>query len=447
MMYTYQDLLAVGDDEHERMRFVQDAVRAHKQTRPYAIARDAEAYDRRLNVTINRYTQVIYDLAGNAYDDPTRANHRLASGFFQRFINQETQYLLGDGVILSDPANKDKLGKDFDAKLMDVGHDALVGGVAFGFWNHDHLDVFRLTEFVPLYDEESGALCAGIRFWRVHELKPRRYTLYELDGYTDYVRPRNGDMAVMHDKRPYRVTVATSQVDGTTIYAGENYPTFPIVPCWGNNYKQSELIGLREHIDCYDLIKSGFANDLDEATLLYWIIEGAGGMDDADLARFLDRIHVVHAASVADDQKVTSHTQDVPFAAREAYLSRLEADMYKDYQALDVSVISGGQRTATEIRAAYTPLDKKCDLFEHCIKTFLRDVFALAGIDDEPTFTRHQISNDNEMTQQVVLAAPLIGDSMAIRKLPFLSPEEVNELLEEREADEFAAFHATNETD
>ena len=441
-MYTYNDLVNVGEDEQDRMEFVQNAVKAHKNTTFYQIAKDAEQYDRRRNVTINHYVRILYDLAGNAYADPWRANHKLASGFFQRFVNQQNQYLLGNGVVFSNESTKDKLGEDFDQDLMECGHAAIVGGVAFGFWNHDHLDVFRVTEFVPLYDEESGALAAGIRFWRVSDEKPRRYVLYEVDGYTDYVRPRDGEMQVLHEKRPYVLHVATSEIDGTTIYDGENYESFPIVPLWANQYKQSELVGIREDIDCYDLIKSGFANDIDQASLIYWLIQGAGGMSDMDLAQFMDRLKTVGAAVVGEDQKVEAHTQDVPFEAREAYLSRLESDMYKDYQALDVSTLAGGQKTATEIEAAYEPMERKSKLFENCVRLFLRDILRLAGVDDEFTFKRAQIANQTEETQTVLLAAPLIGDEAAIRHIPWLTPDEIDEILAERDA---AGFEMTHE--
>lgn len=446
-MYTYQDLLNVGDDEAQRMSFITDAVKAHKATRLYAVAKDAEQYDRRLNTTINKYVKIIYDLAGNAYADPFRASHKLASGFFQRFVNQETQYLLGEGVIFTDPATKERLGEDFDQSVMDAGHDALVGGVSFGFWNHDRLDVFRVTEFVPLYDEESGALAAGIRFWRVSDEKPRRYVLYELDGYTDYVRPKDGEMSVLHEKRPYVLHVATNAIDGTTIYDGENYESFPIVPLWANQYKQSELVGIKEDIDCYDLIKSGFANDIDQASLIYWLIEGAGGMDDLDLAQFVDRLKTVGAAAVGEDQKVEAHTQDVPYEAREAYLTRLEQDLYKDFQALDVSTLTGGQKTATEIKAAYVPLDRKADLFENCVRRWLNDILKLAGVDDTYTFKRVRIENETEETQNVLLAAALIGEEAAIRHIPWLTPEEVADILEARDADEYGRFHGDDGDD
>ena len=63
-----------------------------------------------------------------------------------------------------------------------AAQDALCQGAVYGFWNLDHVDYFKATEFVPLYDEETGALMAGIRFWQISENKPLRATLYEEHG-------------------------------------------------------------------------------------------------------------------------------------------------------------------------------------------------------------------------------------------------------------------------
>jgi hypothetical protein len=119
----------------------------------------------------------------------------------------------------------------------------------------------------------------------------------------------------------------------------------------------------------------------------------------------------------------------------------LESDLYKDFQALDVSTLSGGQKTATEIKAAYEPLDRKADLFENCVRRWLNDVLKLAGVDDTFTFKRVRIENETEETQNVIMAAPLIGDEAAIRHIPWLTPDEVIDILEQRDAAEYDRFH------
>lgn len=421
------------------MAFILAAIQEHKASAMYRIAFDAEEYDRQRNVTIMAYQKLLYTMSGKAVPDNYSANHKVASNFFNRFVTQENQYLLGNGVMLEDEANKAKLGKDFDIVLQRAGRNALVQGVCFGLWNLDHLEVFKLTEFVPIYDEETAALMAGIRFWQIDSDKPLRATLYELDGYTDYLKQGSGSMAVLHDKRPYKQLIRQSQVGGAEIYDGENYPGFPIVPLWGNPHHQSELVGLRQSIDAYDLIKSGFANDLDDASMIYWTISNAGGMDDMDLAKFLDRMRVLKAA-VVDDQGASAeaHTVEIPYASRVAYLERLEQDMYNDFQALNVSAISGGQKTATEITAAYQPFDNKVDQFEYCIIDFLQGIFALIGINDTPSFTRSKIPTQAESMQVLLMAAPYLDDEYITRKACAIlgDPDAADEILSRKAADD-----------
>lgn len=437
-MKTYQDLIAVGAEEKARMEFILAAIREHKSSGLFQTAREAVLYDQQRNVTITTYQKLLYTLSGEAVPDNYSANHKVASNFFNRFTTQENQYLLGNGVTLEKEGNKKALGQDFDTVLQQMGRDALVQGVSFGFWNLDHLEKFQLTEFAPLYDEITGGLAAGIRFWQIDGDKPLRATLYEMDGYTEYIKKKDGDMSVLKEKQTYKQNKASSELLGTEILDGDNYPGFPIVPLWGNPHHQSELVGLRQSIDAYDLIKSGFANDLDDASMIYWTLENAGGMDDLDLARFVERMKTVRAAVVDGNggAKAEAHTMEVPYASRVAYLERLEQDMYNDYQALNVTDLQGGQKTATEINAAYQPFDNKVDQFEYCVLEFLRRLFAIAGIQDNPTFKRSRIVNQLEETQMVMLAAEYLDDETLLNHLPWLTPEEVKAVLDRRAAEE-----------
>ena len=267
--YTYQDLLAVGESEKERMDFCIQAIQRHTASEPYKTALIAREYDKQKNVTITQYQKLLYTISGQAVPDNYSANHKCASNFFHRFVLQQNQYLLSNGIAFEDESVKEALGGDkFDIQLKKAGREALIAGVSFGFFNLNSVTVFKLEEFAPLIDEEDGAYKAGIRFWQVAPEKPLRFTLYEMDGYTEYIRRQGEAPEVLKEKRPYIITVQTEGTEEGEIIAGRNYPSFPIVPLWPNSNHQSMIVGMRENIDCYDLIKSGFANDLDDASML-----------------------------------------------------------------------------------------------------------------------------------------------------------------------------------
>lgn len=441
-MKTYQDFLEVAEkSDRDRMEFVLAAINDHKNSDLYQQAKIAREYDEHRNVTIITVQKLLYTLSGKAIPDNYSANYKLRSAFFPIFMRQETQYLLSNGVILKNAENKKRLGKKFDNQIQDLARAALVGGVAYGFWNLDHLEVFTALEFVPLLDEENGSLRAGIRFWQVAANKPLRATLYEPDGFTQFIRRSGKEMEILAPKRGYISVEASSEVDGTEILEYQNYPGFPIIPMYGNRARQSELVGQREAIDCYDLIKSGFADTVDDASIIYWTISNAGGMDEIDMARFKETMRRIGVGLVDDDgAKAEAHTLTIPVEAREALLSRLSDDLYRDFQMLDTTKIQGGQKTATEITAAYQQMDNKVDEFEYCVGDFLYQLFALIGIDDDPTFTRSKIVNQLEQTQMVLLAASYLDDETILSKLPWLTQEEIANILKRKSAEELERY-------
>ena len=432
-MKTFQDLQAVGQEEKARMDFILQAINEHKSSAMYQIAVDADMYYRHLNPTIMRAQKFVYDLMGRAHVDEWSANNKIPSRYYFYFITQAVQFLLGNGISFADDKTKERLGKNFDNIVQKAATDALNGGVSFGFWNNDHLEQFSLTEFVPLYDEENGALAAGIRFWQVASDKPLRATLYEMDGYTEYIRRENEDITTLQEKRPYIQIVAQSEASGMEILDGQNYPGFPIVPLFNTN-RQSELVGSRETIDAYDLMASALINNIDDANLIYWVIRNAGGMDDMDDAKFVQRLKTIHVAHLEGDEQVDEHQIDVPFQASEVALNRLRGQLFDDFMALDVKEISGGAATATQIKAAYEPLNAKTDLFEYQVTEFIDGILAIVGIEDEPTYTRSLIVNQQEMIQNLVTSAEYLSADYITRKILEIlgDTDKADEVVEQR---------------
>lgn len=445
-MKTYQDLTACKS-ESERTTFVYNAVNDYRVSPVFRAAITGRAYVSGHNTTIERYRKLLYTLSGTAVPDNYTANHKMKSGFYNRFVTQRAAFLLGNGVTFQGSETKAKLGKDFDNVIYFAGKNALTESASYIFWNYDHIESFNADEFVPLWDEETGALRAGIRFWQVRSDRPLRATLYEVDGITDYIQSSKKSFSIMQSKRGYKQIIVQSAVDGLKIYDGGNYETFPIVPLWANPEKQSMLDGLREQIDCYDLIKSGFANDLDDASMIYWTLKNEGGMDDVDLAMFIERMHTVKAAVVeGDSTDVQAHTIDVPYQSREAYLAILKKDLYEDAMALDTETISAGNVTATQIKAAYEPLNEATDEFEYQVGKTILEILKLAGIDDMPMFKRSYISNELETTQMILSAANVLDDETILKHLPFLSVDEIDDILYRKDKEDAERFTTQQNT-
>lgn len=447
-MLTYQDFAEAGDAD--RGGFVLEAIERHKAGKAYRTARIADAYDRQENTTINAYVQKVFDITGSKLVDFTADNNKIASNFFHRLNTQRTMYSLGQGVSFIDAdeagredETKERLGKHFDHDLRTLAYDALIHGVCFGFWNLDRMFVFPLTEFCPLWDECDGTLRAGIRFWRIDQSRPMQAVLYEADGYTRFQSRRDADgsagerLAVVEGKRPYIEKTSYTPADGVEqVIGGENYPALPVVPMWGSRLHQSTLVGMRQAIDSYDLIRSGFANDLTDCAQIYWLVSNAGGMGDKDLQKFLDRLKINHVALVDSDDggNAQAYTQEVPYAARQAYLQSIRDGIYEDFGALDVHAVAAGA-TNDHIDAAYQPMDEEASDFEYQVSEFVQQLLALMGIEDAPVFKRTRISNQKEQVDMVMSEAQYLDTETVLRKLPNISPGEVPAIRERLDAE------------
>lgn len=419
-MLTYQDFLREATTDENKINFIQKAINQHTNSDDYKKAVEAYEYYRQRNTAIMQYQKILYTVTGKPVEDVFSANHKTTSNFFYKIITQMIQYSLGNGLVFENENVKEKFTGDIDLKIKKIFRYAAIEKIAFGFYNNGNLECFKVTEFVPLWDEEDGSLKAGIRFWQIDSSKPLRATLFELDGYTEYIREKSQPMRILKDKQKYIKYKQTSEIYGTEIFEGENYPTFPIIPAYCNDKKQSMLEGIKEQIDAYDFIKSGFANDLDDATQIYWLLQNTGGMDDVDLAKFMQRLKTTKIANIDADEggALTPYTVQVPYQSREVYLERLEKDIYNDAMALNVSGIQAGNITATQIKAAYEDINLRADAFEEQVLEFMQAVFELAGVENEKiTFNRSKVANTSEEIQTILSTGDLLPIEYKIKKI------------------------------
>ena len=450
-MLTYQDFLEVKNrgNQREIYDFILKVINEHRSSDMYKIALDADEYDKQQNSTIMNYIKYMYNSVGHKVVDFTASNTKICSNFFHRLNTQRNTYLLGNGVyfskhkkeILNDDGSttvidetNEKLGDRFDIAVKECGYNGLIHGVCFGFWDIDHINVLPLTEFAPLWDEETSELRAGIRFWQLDAEKPLMIWFYEEDGFTKFKKTKtDATLVEVEPKRGYIKVTKESKLNGVEETRYSNYEGFPIVPLWGSKLHQSTLVGMKGKIDAYDLVKSGFANDLQDVAEVYWLLNGASGMDEKDISDFRRRLKLNHMAVVDEENSsATPYTQEIPYQARETFLSDIRASIYEDFGGLDVHTISAGA-TNDHIDAGYQPMDEEADDFEYQVTQFILAILKLAGIDDAPVFKRNKISNQKEQTDMVLSSAEYLDDETILNKLPFVTAEEVSSIIAKKD--------------
>lgn len=437
-------------------KFIVSSIASYRQTKEYLTALDADEYEAQRNKTIINLTHLIYDITGVAVPDTISANNRIPSNFFHRLNTDRVAYSLGNGIFFvqkeGEPDIKEALGNTLDTKLFDGFYSALIHGDAYLYIGADDYTVFPMTEFLPLMDEETGVLRAGIRFWSLDwNHRPVYVELYEEDGFTRF-RSKDGkpgltQLEEIQPKRAYIVRTQTSAADGTEIVGGENYSALPIVPLYATRSRQSTLVGMRPKIDAYDIVHSGFANDLQECAQMYWLVGNAMGMDDNDVQKLRDRLLFQHIAVVdTQNASLSAHTQEPPFEARKACLDYLRTSLYEDFAVLDVHTVAAGA-TNDHIDAGYQPMDEEADRFEYEIIKAVQAIERLKGLPElVPQFKRNKISNQKEQTEMVMLAADHLDEETLLNKMPWVTVDEIPGILERKDGAE-ARRYVSEETE
>ena len=106
--------------------------------------------------------------------------------------------------------------------------------------------------------------------------------------------------------------------------------------------------------------------------------------------------------------------------------------------ALDIKNIASGAATATEIRAAYEPINSKADDFEYCVHDFLDGILAVLGIEDSATFTRSMLVNVQEEINSVISSAQFLDPSYVTEKILTIlgDADKAEEMLKQMDADD-----------
>lgn len=442
MIKTFQDFQA-AKSSGKLTNFINEAITEFKGSELYLTAIDAKNYYEGKNTKIMKRMQWFYDSTGTKKEDNFKANNRIATEFYTKITKQLNSYLLGNGVRL-DTNIKDKLGKKVDINLQKMGMIAQLDGVA---WSYCYIDSnsgdftftqWRGTEFIPLEDEMTGQLKAGIRFWQIDINKPMWIELYEEDGKTTFRKPnKEASVEMYKDKEAYIIKKNVSLL-GEDVIGVDNWNKLPIIRLYANDFHKSTFTpALKSKIDLVDIIDSDFGNNLEDSQDVYWVLKNYAGQD---IGEFLADYKEYKTIKVDSDGSADPHTIQVPYEARKVAIEMLRDQIFEDAMALDVKKLTGGAITATAIKAATSDLDLKADAFENELLDYIYDLIGLLGeyeksIPDDYNvkFIRRTLTNDTETIQNIALMRSDIDERTALKLNPYIDDDEVEGIIKAKE--------------
>ena len=456
--FTYQD----WEQTENKLSFIPLVIETYKNSSDFQLGLEANAYFNGENTEILKKVLIKPDVITTQTEEGVQKKleskqvigNRLSNDFFFRFVVQQNQYLLGNGVTLKDAETKKKLGQSFDTRLQEIGENALLHGVSWGYWNNDHMESISavkdpLSGFVALCDEITSEPKVGIQFWQIARDKPMGVRLFETDGVTIYRFPSNASIdndtlvSVAEKKRPYRVQTFKDG-GGLDVIGGENYSALPVVPLFANKEKRSELThNIKSKIDAYDRIQSDLGDNLDRANDVYWVLNNFGG-DAKDVVNMIEMINSIKAVmnqtnGIGGGASAEPRTIEVPYAARATALEILKKSLYQDFMALDMDEIKGGSLTNVAIKTAMANLNLKADRYEWQCFAFVQNILSFVGITGEDAeiirFNRRGIVNESETIANIYMARNDVSRQWALEANPMVNADEIPLILAERDKD------------
>ena len=467
-MITYQDYEKATD----KTKWLQSAINKYRGSAEYRQAVEETEYMAGRNCTIMNAMRVIYDMAGIPMVNFAASNNKIRNRMIHRLVTDRCSYSLGNGVsfagkkkqrgtdgktITVDPT-KEILGDKFDREVFRAAYWALSNGESYMYVHKGHdvdkweYNLFKKTEFLPLYDEHDGTLRGGVRFWSLEWGKrPVIAILYTEEGYTRYETPEGknsiSSLEPVKELQPYTEIVKNSEAYGEEIVATNRPNRLPIFPLYSGENRVGALGNLKPLIDAFDMVLSGFANDINDIAQVYWLISGAMGMTEKDKRQLLDRLILQHMAIIdGEHSKIEGFTQEIPYAAREKCMTMLRNQMYENWGGFDVHTIEAGA-TNDHIDAGYWPMDEEADSFEYELIEFIQNILAMIGIQDIPQFKRNKVSNQLEQTQMVMLAAQNLDEQTILEKLPWITVDEVDEIMARLDSETMSRFETGEDTE
>lgn len=374
------------------------------------------------------------------------ANHKNASGFLKKLIDQKVNYLLGNPVLIENADNCNNV-IDINNVIKKAGKEASKKGVEWIYVYITKDGEFKLVnidgrECIPIWDTEfENELQQLIRYYSIqivedNEKKTRyKVELYDKEKVTYYMQDANGNYyfdTSIENNPNYHYSFNISLNKNVVDKEFHGWGKVPFIPVWNNDDKVTDLESIKPDIDMYDLIKSDFCNDFDRFAQSIMMVKNHSA---ANTEKFLEVLKDEGIIEVDDDGDIKLVSLDIPFLAREKILDILKNDIYEFGQAVDVKSIGRDTTNITNvaIKSKYADLDLKADDFEACITEAIKEVYWFINkyleIKSKPTddlntieikYNRNIIFNTSENIDNVLKSMGVISEKTNISEHPWV---------------------------
>lgn len=433
-----------------------------------------------------------YYVEGEAITDTIKANNKIQHPFHKILVNQKTAYICSNPINVNvrqiKPVDEKKptreeqkilnetkefeefltlfLGVKFDKVINDLIKGSSNKGVE---WLHFFINkrgelnyiVVPAEQIIAVYDTQyEKELLYIIRFYLVDLIDEKGKTTqrYKVEWWTkDNVEywEQNIEGNFMLDSN-YAVNPAAHWTSFNTNKPSQknnhSWDKVPFIPLYNNSDQTTDLEPIKELIDSYDLVKSGWCNDLEEFDNLVYIIKGYQGLSEqskqelSELTMLVKNIRESNVITTEIDGAVSTLKAEIPVEAKEKFLQITRREIFYFGEGVDLdSDKFANAPSGVALQFLYTALDLKADRtileLQIMLKEFMWFIVQYINMTKNKkfdynqilfTFNKSQIFNELEIVQ--LLNQSKISRKLYLEKHPYI--DDVNEEIARQDAEE-----------
>lgn len=386
-------------------------------------------------------------------ENPLRtADNRIPSNFYKLLVNQKAAYAFTEKVTF-DTGNDDlnslitqTLGDSFRKKCKSLCVQAANASVGWlHYWKGDdgkfHYAVIDAKQVIPVWTRDlEKELYAVLRTYAmIDETDGDTYIIYEIwtaDRCESFRRRSDLDFDALDYFCQYLVIdIDTGTEEYQPVYT-HGFEEVPFIFFNNNDEGTNDLRDIKELIDAYDKVFSGFLNDLEDIQELIFIITNYGG--DADNALQIlqemktKKIINVESEGADDKSGVSTLAIEIPVAARKEMLDITRRAIFEQGMGIDPDPQNFGNSSGVALQYLYSLLELKTGMmeteFEVSFNRLARAILKFYGKTSEKleqTWTRTSVTNDSEMADIAQKSKGVISDETIVRKHPWVDDAEL----------------------
>lgn len=422
-----------------------------------------------------------YYVNGKRVEDRIKSNERIPHPFHQLLVIQKAAYIAGNPIKVS--TNKKQLATEEFKKFIqefnniveeqfdDIINDLIIGASNKAEeWIHFYIDaegelrfiIADAKELIPVYDTQYNKNLVGmIRYYKVEEHTIDGNTtvkneVYKVEWWTDtdvtyYTETEAGDFIPDFNYKinPSKHWYTYNSIEGESASKPGSWGRVPFIKLQNNSANTNDLKSIKALIDAYDVVKSGWLNDIKDFQELILILKGYSGIVSViereagftELDVFMQNLKAKKVIPVEEGGGVDSLNNEIPVEAKTKFLDITRKEIFFFGYGIDIDTDKfASAPSGVSLKFLYSLLDLKANALIRKLKITLQSFVEFISIYLQLTkkitydvkqitflINKSMIFNEAEKITSVKSSDGIISERTMLENHPFV--EDVEEEL------------------